>query len=247
MSYTLDAGYLGSAFGRADHAAMERVRDALVARLLAARSYRIAAPGGTDLTGRIAPGGAAPAMTDFAVALFPVMIFPPVTCDALEGTLAIERFVTSTSTRAYEGSVLPVPETVLATVKDSRITALDGPAGLTAALDAQMTRAAALTGGDPRRINSWHTGINPFTYYHGRAADDPERWGTIAYGSPRYTHFHAAGRDPGDLAFHLMDATICVDGEPLWQDGRFTFLDRPEIRALAPDLPGSAHRLPIGL
>ena len=160
------------------------------------------------------------------------MIFPPINCDRMAGTLSIRHFVTSTSTREFSGSTLVLDRPILARVENSRMTAFDGPRDLVARLRAQFERAAALTGGDAYRINSWHTGINPNTFFNGDPYANLELWGTVAYGSPRYTHMHAAGHDPGDAAIHLMDMTISFDGRTLWDRGRFIFLDRPEIQAM---------------
>ncbi len=157
------------------------------------------------------------------------MIFPPIKAAGLNGVLVLDHFITSSSTRAYEDSVLRLDHPVRVMVEASRMVAFDGPDALVQRVKHQLERAAALTGGDPYRINSWHTGINPNTYFDGDPYADLERWGTVAYGSPRYTHFHAAGNDPGDVAFHLFDATIAFDGDTLWERGRFSFLDRPEI------------------
>jgi hypothetical protein len=120
----------------------------------------------------------------------------------------------------------------MVTVTDSRITDFEGPDDLVEKLKSQLNKAAAVTGGDPFKINSWHTGINPNTYYKGDPFQDLELWGTVAYGSPRYTHMHAAGTDPGDAAFHFMDATIAFDGQVLWDEGLFVFLDKPEIQSM---------------
>lgn len=234
MTYTLDPGYLAAPFATADFGVMKRVHDALLDRILAARDYRIAGPCGTDLSGRIGTGGG-DAVAPFALELFPVMIFPPVVCHEMHGTLSIRHFVTSSSTRAYEDSTLVLDTPITAKVEDCRMMALAGEDSLVQRLERQLERAAALTGGDPRRINSWHTGINPGTYFHGDPYADLELWGTVAYGSPRYTHMHVAGKDPGDAAFHLMDLTIAFDGEKLWDEGRFVFLDRPEIRDMMDD------------
>ncbi|MDW4551229.1 hypothetical protein R5H32_17875 [Defluviimonas sp. D31] len=231
MTYTLDPGYLAAPFATADFVVMKRMHDALLERILAARECRIAGDCGTDLISRIKPARG-DAVAEFALELFPVMIFPPVICHEMTGTLAIRHFVTSSSTRAYEDSVLILDEPIMARVEASRMVAFHGPDDLVARLKTQLERAAALTGGDPYRINSWHTGINPGTYFKGDPYADLELWGTVAYGSPRYTHMHAAGRDPGDAAFHLMDLTIAFDGEVLWDRGRFIFLDRPEIQAM---------------
>jgi len=231
MTYTLDLDYLAAPFASADFAVMKQVHDALLDLILNAKAYRITGDCGTDLTSEI-KAGRADAVADFALELFPVMIFPPVNCHNMNGVLAIKHFVTSSSTRAYEDSTLVLDQPVMVTVEDSRMVGFEGPDALVTRLKSQLERAAALTGGDPWLINSWHTGINPGTYYQGDPYEDLEKWGTVAYGSPRYTHIHAAGIDPGDAAFHLMDMTIAFDGETVWDKGRFVFLDRPEIQAM---------------
>ncbi len=231
MAYTLDLDYLSSPFASVDFLVMKKVHDALLSLILNASSYRITGECGTDLVSEIIPGRAE-AVADFALELFPVMIFPPVICHRMNGKLSIRNFVTSTSTRAFEGSTLILNEPIVATVEESRMVAFEGPPKLVEHLEDQLTRAAKLTGGDPLLINSWHTGINPGTFYTQDPYKDLDKWGTVAYGSPRYTHFHAAGIDPGDAAFHVMDLTIAFDGETVWDRGRFVFLDRPDIQAL---------------
>ena len=250
MTYTLDLEYLGAPFASADFTLMKQIHDALLELILNAKKYRISGACGTDLVSEIA-AGRNEAVAEFALELFPVMIFPPVICHKMNGTLAIKHFVTSSSTRAYEDSVLVLDQPIMARIEDSRMVAFDGPADLIARLKAQLERAAALTGGDPYLINSWHTGINPGTYYKGDPYADLELWGTVSYGSPRYTHMHAAGIDPGDAAFHMMDLTIAFDDQVLWDEGRFVFLDKPEIQAMmAPEqraLLNSSVRHEIGM
>lgn len=234
MTYTLGLNYLAAPFASVDFLVMKKVHDALLDLILSSKSYRITGDCGTDLRSEMKTGRG-DAVADFALELFPVMIFPPVLCHGMNGTLSIKNFVTSTSTRTYEGSTLVLDHPIMATVENSRMVAFDGPAELVERLKSQLTRAAELTGGDPYLINSWHTGINPGTFYTDDPYDNLEKWGTVAYGSPRYTHLHAAGIDPGEAAFHAMDLTIAFDGEPIWDHGRFIFLDRPEIQALMTD------------
>ncbi|KIC13384.1 hypothetical protein [Leisingera sp. ANG-Vp] len=234
MTYTLTREHLAAPFASADFSAMKQVHDALLELILNAKSWRMTGDCGTDLISDIKPCRDS-AIAEFALELFPVMIFPPVHCHNMRGTLAIKHFVTSSSTRAYADSTLVLDQPVLARVEDSRMVAFDGPAGLVSRLKTQLQRAAELTGGDPYRVNSWHTGINPGTFYKGDPYEDLEKWGTVAYGSPRYTHMHAAGIDPGDAAFHLMDQTISFDDRVVWDKGRMVFLDRPEIQAMLPE------------
>ena len=55
----------------------------------------------------------------------------------------------------------------------------------------------------------------------------------MVYGHPRHLHFHTCGDyAPGEISWHLLDATIAFDGEVLWRDGRLTLLEGEEVRAL---------------
>jgi hypothetical protein len=234
MSYTLTRQYLQSPFAGVDYQALKKIHDQLVADIKASSSYRIETPSGTRLTAplRHTLDSASTDVVEFSVELFPVMIFPPVICTALNGQVVIADFVMSTSVRRYNDSVFYLDSPVSATVEDSRMVHFDGDAGVIEGLRAQLERAAAITGGDPYQLNSWHTGINPYTFFDGDPHDYLERWGTVSYGSPRYTHIHLAGINPGDASFHLMDASICFDDNPFWDQGRFVYLDHPEIQAL---------------
>jgi hypothetical protein len=234
MTYTLTRKHLQSPFAGIDYQAMKKIHDRLVADIKASSSYRIETSSGTALSAPLQHtlGSGDSDIAEFTVELFPVMIFPPVICSALKGRLVIEDFVMSTSVRQFADSVFYMNSPVTATVEDSRMVHFDGDAGVIEGLRAQLERAAAITGGDPYRLNSWHTGINPYTFFDGNPHDYLERWGTVSYGSPRYTHLHTAGNDPGDASFHLMDASILFDDIAFWDRGKFVYLDRPEIQAL---------------
>jgi hypothetical protein len=251
MTYTLTLEHLGSEFATVDYRAMQAVHDSLLADIRGASHYRIEARNGTDLRGQIRSSVLpdAPAVTEFSLDLFPVLIFPPVHFYALEGRLVLDHFLMSSSTRAYEDSVLILDSPIGVTVENNRMTLFEGDSRLVDRVCAQLERAAAITGGDPYQLNSWHTGINPYTFY----ADDPyadlERWGTAAFGSPRYTHIHAAGHDPGDISIQLFDASISLDDALYWKQGQFLFLDQPDLRMRfdTPPIPDSATQMSIGL
>ena len=227
MCYTLTREHLASPFAGVNHSILQRVHDRLVKKLKGTESITFEADNGTHMVAALPPqsGGDVKRMTDFSLALFPVMIFPPVHFHELNGRLVIEHFVTSSSTRAYDDSVLLLDTPIVARVESSRMVEFDGDSALIRRFCRQLERAAAITGGDPYRLNSWHTGINPYTFFDGDPYEDLERWGTVAFGSPRYTHIHASGRDPGDISIQLFDASIYFDGECIWNRGRFDFLD----------------------
>lgn len=238
--YTLDPDYLGAPFGRSNFRLMKAIEEELVSRIAKARRYRITCPDGTDLVGSLDTLiDDQEVMTPFSVTLFPVMIFPPVTCTQMSGKIILKHWLTSSSTNIYAGSVMHLPSTVMAQVENGEIVDFDGEDNLVAQVKAQFERVGKLAGGNPFAVNSWHTGINPNTYYAGKAFDNLERWGTVAYGSPRYTHFHACGADPGDIAFTMIDATISFDNEVFWRDGEFVFMDDPKVQALIAEYPSA--------
>ena len=251
MCYTLTKAHLGAPFASLDYSKMTDMVNLLESLIRTSSTYRIETPDGTQLTGEIVAGDQDSSSQKFFVSLFPVMIFEPIICHNLSGTLTVSRFITSTSTTAYDQSVLRIQSPVTARVNNSVITALAGDTECVNQVDRQLNRAAQLSGGDPYVLNSWHTGINPGTFFSGNPFTNLERWGTVAYGSPRYTHFHGAGHAPGDVAYNLMDASIWFDDQMLWQKGKFAFLDRPEVQALfnadEQKILNAQYRLDIGL
>lgn len=234
MTYTLSRQHLGSPFATVDYNIMHRIHDHLFSQIKASKTYRIESANGTSLAAEIPDQSdtSQAIISEFTVELFPVMIFPPLTFFNLNGQLVLEHFLLSSSTRAYSDSVLYLESPVTARVEDSRMVGFTGDDQLIRRLRNQLERAAAITGGDPYRLNSWHTGINPYTFYSGDLHANLEQWGTVTYGSPRYTHIHAAGLDPGDISIQLFDASIVFDDEPFWDRGKFVFLDSPGTRDL---------------
>ena len=250
MTYTLTREHLGSKFATTNYSEMRKLQEALLNAIQNTSSYRIESENGTNLTARIPSVKTTDTavFTDFALDLFPVMIFPPITFFDLEGCLVLEHFLLSSSTHSYDSSVFILDTPVTVRVKNSRMISFEGDHALIDKLENQLERAASITGGDPFCLNSWHTGINPFTFYDGDPYADLERWGTVAYGSPRYTHIHAAGNNPGDISIQLFDATISFDGKLYWKDGRFLFFDQPELHAITDrsQSPDSWTNLSIG-
>jgi hypothetical protein len=253
MCYTLDRDHLASPFASIDYRMMQRIHDQLFERIKGSKSYSITAPNGTALTADLpqALDANQPLAAEFTLALFPVMIFPPINFYQLNGQLVLEHFLTSSSTRAYADSVLMLDSPITVQIENSRMVDFEGNADLINRLTQQLERAASITGGDAYQLNSWHTGINPYTFFNGDPYQDLERWGTVAYGSPRYTHIHASGKDPGDISIQLFDASIRFDDETLWDNGRFNYLDSDEARALLSlterELLNASVRLDIGL
>ena len=231
MCYALDFEYLGDRFATTPFALMTELQARLSRRLAAAGSYRITCPNGTDLTANIVPDDAR-AGGDFTVRTFPAMILPPFPATAANGVLAVSHALTSTYIHDYPDSVIPLPETVRLTIEAGRIVGIDAEPELAARIERQLARVAGLFGGEALSLNSWHCGLNPATYYPAPALANIDRWSGIAFGSPRYTHFHMCGDAPGDVCGQVFDATIELDGEIVWDRGRLAFFESPENRTL---------------
>ena len=103
MCYTHDASYLDDDFSHVHYGLFLDVLDQLMDRIKAARHFRIVCPAGTELEGELKPdalgsGGSGAVAAEFSVKLFPVMIFPPLSCAAMSGRLWLGRWLTNTST-----------------------------------------------------------------------------------------------------------------------------------------------------
>lgn len=233
VSYTLDGASFASPCAALPCLFLQAVHDLVVSKIAGARSYRITCPRGTDLAMRFHKTSiaAVPALTPFTVRNFPLMIVPPISAETLTGTLALSLAILPTSTHVYEDPVLPLTSPLLLQIEKGRIIGFGG--ALAAQAEAHFDRVGRLVDGDPRAVNSWHTGINPATFFNGPALQDLQRWGNTAFGSPRYSHFHVVGSDPGDICGSLFDAKISFDGEAIWQDGHLALFDTEEGAALA--------------
>lgn len=252
MMHAPNLDYLGNAFARTSFKLLDALRTSLMQRISAATICSLRCPQGSDLEMWLHPEGEAmPQMTEFAVQNFPVMIIPPMPAASLSGRLMLTGALVSTNTDVYSERVLPLRTPLALLIERGRIRDFEGEAELVRRVRAHFERVGALGAGDPWSVNSWHTGINPNTYFRGRADADWERWDAVVFGSPRYTHFHMCGADPGLVCGQLFDATISFDGEAYWRNGEFCLLERPEIQALlerypaAPELRGARRDIGI--
>ena len=241
MCYALDRGFLGSSFCALPHGLMEEIKRRLEAALDSASRWRITCPLGTDASGTFEGPDAEGEAEDFSLNLFPVTTFRPVPCTSMNGRVALSRWLMATGSRTYSPSDVALKKPVMAVIENGRITGFEGDAESAGTARAQHDHVGATFGIDPDLVHSWHVGINPQTFYPRPAEGDLERWGGISFGSPRYLHFHACGDyAPGEICWSLFDASVEIDGEPFWTDGRFSFLERDDIAALIADEPAAA-------
>jgi hypothetical protein len=240
MTYALDAGYLASDFCTLPHALMQEVLRHFEAELDRARDWRITCPQGTDVSGTIPPpAGDGQEITDFTLKLFPLGIFRPISCANMSGRVVLSNWLMATGTHGYEPQILLLDRPVATVIEAGRIVDFEGDEALCTKVRDHYARVAEIFDIDPQVVHSWHVGIHPKTYYDGAARDNIDRWGNVMFASPRYLHFHTCGDyAPGEIAWSVIDTTVTLDGTPYWQDGRFVFLDREEVRSLLADFPG---------
>lgn len=235
ISYALDGDALGASFGRTPYALFQEVHDLVTQRFLDGRRYTIRCPLGTDAGADLPDAGKdarASRVADFDVRNFPVMIVPAISAKGLSGKLAFSHAFTATAIHIYDDPVVPLASTITATVDNGRIAGFAGDDGLVERVDAHFRRVGGLFDADPYSVDSWHTGINATTYFPAPALPNIHRWGSVSFGSPRYTHFHLCGASPGDISGQIFDATILIDGEPIWSEGRLVLLDERERERL---------------
>lgn len=238
MTYTLGIRHLAGGFAGARHDVMEEMRGRIMSLIAGSRRYTISCPRGTQLEMRIDGDelAALRSASGFTVRNFPVMIIPPIPASGLSGRLVISHALTSTGIHEYEDSVVPLPSPVTLTLEAGKIVKIEGEPKLVARVEAQVERIDRRFGGEGRRLGSWHAGINPFTFFERRALEDIDRWNGVAFGSPRYAHFHLCGALPGDICAQVFDPTIRFDDETLWQDGTLAALNTAPLDGLLKQL-----------
>lgn len=244
MCYALDIDYLGSPFAGLSHRFMEELKAALEAFIRGAATWRVTCPLGTDVTGRVGFGADSETRADdFTLRLFPVTTFQPVSCRSMTGKVALARWLVGTGSRIYDPNVVDLDAVIFAAVEGGRIRGFSGHRPTVRKAEAHYDFVAAKFGIDRDRVHSWHAGINPRTFFPRPAETDLERWAGVAFGSPRYLHFHTCGDyPPGEICWSLFDCSVWFDDALVWDRGRFAFVDRPAIAALM-----ARHAVPAGV
>ena len=118
----------------------------------------------------------------------------------------------------------------MAEVRDGQIAGFDGPRQIVDDIRRHYERVGKLFDMEPFNVHSWHGGMNPGVSYPVRAEINVDRWGMATFANPRYMHFHTCGDySPGEIAWSLFDASAELDGQMFWENGRFVFLENPEV------------------
>jgi len=241
MSYARDAEMLASSYGRIPHQAQLGLKEAVNDVLLGANSIEVSCPLGTAFSGRITDRQREAA--DVSVRRFPMGVPQPLSANDFSGRIALARYLTPTGNRSYEPASLTLRQTVFANIDSGRITGYEGDMATVERIRNHYRLVSDKFGIDPDIVHSWHAGIHAGATYGKAAADDPDRWSNNVFTNPRFLHVHTCGAyAPGEICWMVLDPTVTVDGNNLWQAGRlravaFEQLDRclqnwPELRDL---------------
>jgi hypothetical protein len=232
VSYAYDAACLGSGFGTTPHALMRDIKSCIERRIVRAERIEVTCPLGTDLAG--SPLG----FTDDEIGevrtrRFPLTVFKPVPAVGFSGRVALSRWLIGSGSHYYEPNEVCLDDTVFAILDRGRVVDFEGSSTVVAAVRAHHAKVGEMFGIDPFRVHSWHAGFHPQTFYPLPAGHNPTRWSALAFGSPRYLHFHVCGDEPpGEICWTVIDPTITLDGKPAWLDGRLALAETEEAEAI---------------
>jgi len=221
---------LDSAWTRVPYALWEVVGGVIADDFKQRRAWHITDERGTDIGGTVPANNLARAYANvFSTRTFPIGTHQPFLATTANGTLSIQWLVSSANHDIGDGIRLDHP--VLADVRDGRVVEITGRAGDVSIAKAFLENAGRLTGQDPYRLSSWHAGINPQAFTAWSDVSHLARWQTLAHNNPRTLHFHIVGEHtPGEISLPLIDPVVTLDGETLWDRGRFTLLERDDVR-----------------
>ncbi|MGH1481801.1 MAG: hypothetical protein ACRBM6_24230 [Geminicoccales bacterium] len=238
ISYAFDATCLGSRFGTTPYGVMSELKTLVDKRVAASDEITITCPLGTELTGK--PLGMEPdnAEGEVHVRRFPLTVFKPVPAAGFSGRVALSRWLVGSGSRYYEPYAARLEGTAFALLEAGRIVDYEGPKALVDRVRDHHNRVGEMFGIDPSTVHSWHAGIHPQTFYPLPAMHNLARWSALAFGSPRYLHFHVCGdQPPGEISWTVIDPTVLLDGEPAWDQGRLALAETSEAKAILERFP----------
>lgn len=218
ICYTLDPDALNSNFSKACHHGMCEIKEAIDDAFESASQIRVTCPRGTDYIG--CPTWTSAAKTDVYLKRFPLLVPRPVPASGFTGKVALSHFLTGTGSRPYHPYTLNLPVDVIAYLDNNKITHFEGEQTAVKQVEDHYKTVSEIFGIDPWYVDSWHPGIHPGCQFGSNAMDDIVRWSGTAFGNPRVLHFHTCGEfSPGEICWHVLDATIELDGVAVWECG----------------------------
>ncbi len=219
ISYAIDSDMLASDFGIADYRGFEALKAAINKVMANASSIHVSCPAGTDFSGHIK--NSEQVLVEVEIKRFPMSIFTPVPTLHFSGRIAQNGFLVGTGSQYYTPYACALKETLFVDFEGNSITEFRGCEEDISTAENHYKFVAKKYGIDPYFVHSWHAGIHPACQFTAPASESFERWSGSAFGNPRLLHFHTCGEyPPGEISLNIVDPTIVVDGEALWESGQ---------------------------
>jgi len=217
--YAVNGPMMASRFGQIPHQSMLALKEFLDSALKQAQQIRVTCPYGTDYVGRwLSPTADDPEVT---CQRFPVAVGQPVPGITFSGSIATPYFLVGSGSRNFKPASLNLSEPLIANVEHGRIASFTGHGDDVSRANKLYEHVSSRYGIDAWAVHSWHAGIHAGCHYPWPAAQNPERWAGTAFGNPRLAHVHTCGDyAPGEISWNLLDPTITLDDQPIWDHGR---------------------------
>lgn len=251
--YIYSKEQLASPYATVSNSLLSTLRDQLEEELLAASTWRITCPLGSDISGDFDwPSLKGGADDELLISLFPVSTFKPVPAHNANGVVALSRWLMPGGSTKMEAQNLSFSGTVFCDVVNGEIQKFHGTGDSPAKVNQHYDQVASTLSINRNRVHSWHLGINPQTFFAPNAEDDMDTWCALSFASPRYLHFHTCGDEPpGEVAWSLFDCSVYIDEALYWHRGQFVWLQRDDNIERISQYPGAGilleNSLDIGI
>jgi len=234
INYARQMTVLDSPYAAVSYKLMSQLHGRLEQELLSAKRWNIQCSLGTDLSGEFDwPSLRGGHDDDFTMKLFPVSTFKPVPGATANGTVALSRWMMPSAAVKVGPEAVTFDDTVFARVKNGVLASLDGDEESVNKIQHYTSNVSAALGVTETNIHSWHAGINPMTFFASDVDQNLKAWGAVSFGSPRYLHFHTAGKTPpGEITWSIFNPTVWIDDQCFWRDGQCCWLQRLDNKKL---------------
>ena len=216
--YAIDVDMLVSDFGMADYAGFSALKSEINKFMIAADHIHVTCPAGSNFSGHAKDLEAE--NNDVKIKRFPMSIFAPLPTMYFEGRIAQNGFLVGTGSRYYTPYACGLQKTLFIEFSGHKLIGFYGDKADVTLAKNHYQFVADKYGIDPFFIHSWHAGIHPACAFNAPASASFERWSGASFGNPRLLHFHTCGKyPPGEISLNIVDPTISIDGDKVWEAG----------------------------
>ncbi len=220
MCYIRNIDMLASPAGTLDFGAFKALKQAVDQVVVSAGQISIVCPRGTQYSGTASDQNRV-ARVDVSVRRFPLGVHMPICASGFSGRVTLSEYLTPTGSKCYDPPSLPLEGVTFTQVRQGRIVGFLGEPDQVAKIERHYDMVALKFGIDRDVVHSWHGGIHPGVSYPLPASEDADRWSNTVFINPRVLHFHTCGAyAPAEISWMIFDATVLLDGAPLWLDGK---------------------------